>query len=115
MLHTNQLPLRHLITSIDGPTSDTGFTGPVCSLLVSVKDMQYNEDFKRLPGGEDLPEIPENIRVFSGVHVLVNNMSGDQQVSYKHVQAVKEGVLSPDLQEIRCGKISHSRWLTTAQ
>ena len=107
MLHTNELPLRHLITSIDGPTSsDTGFAGPVCSLLASVNDMQYNEDFKRLPGGEDLLEIPENILV---------NMSSDQQVSYKLVQAVKEGVLPPDLQEIRCGKISHSRWLIAAQ
>ncbi|KAG0703609.1 hypothetical protein GWK47_024829 [Chionoecetes opilio] len=60
VLHTNELPLRHLITSIDGPTSsDTGFTGPVCSLLSSVNEMQYNAEFRVVPGGEDLTEIPE--------------------------------------------------------
>ncbi|KAG0722390.1 hypothetical protein GWK47_006057 [Chionoecetes opilio] len=107
LLHTNELPLRHLITSIDGPTSsDTGFTGPVCSLLSSVNEMQYNAEFRGVPGGEDLTEIPEYILV---------NMSTDQQVSYQLVQAVKRGVLPSELQEIKCGKVSHSRWLTTAQ
>lgn len=107
VLHTNELPLRHLITSIDGPTSsDTGFTGPVCSLLSSVNEMQYNAEFRGVPGGEDLTEIPEYILV---------NMSTDQQVSYQLVQAVKRGVLPSELQEIKCGKVSHSRWLTTAQ
>ncbi|KAG0723157.1 hypothetical protein GWK47_043166 [Chionoecetes opilio] len=85
VLHTNELPLRHLITSIDGPTSsDTVFTSPVCSLLSSVNEMQYNAEFRGVPGGEDLTEIPEYILV---------NMSTDQQVSYQLVQAVKRGVL----------------------
>ncbi|KAG0720976.1 hypothetical protein GWK47_047364 [Chionoecetes opilio] len=97
VLHTNELPLRHLITSIDGPTSsDTGFTGPVCSLLSSVNEIQYNAEFRGVPGGEDLTEIPEYILV---------NMSTDQQVSYQLVQAVKRGVLPSELQEIKCGKV----------
>ncbi|KAG0719337.1 hypothetical protein GWK47_050703 [Chionoecetes opilio] len=97
VLHTNELPLRHLITSINGPTSsDTGFTGPVCSLLFSVNEMQYNAEFRGVPGGEDLTEIPEYILV---------NMSTDQQVSYQRVQAVKRGVLPSELQEIKCGKV----------
>ncbi|KAG0712866.1 hypothetical protein GWK47_017453 [Chionoecetes opilio] len=46
VLHTNELPLRHLITSIDGPTlSDTGFTGPcaVCCLgwLTTAQSLVY--------------------------------------------------------------------------
>ncbi|KAG0715548.1 hypothetical protein GWK47_011734 [Chionoecetes opilio] len=107
VLHTNELPLRHLITSIDGPTSsDTGFTGPVCSLLSRVNETQYNAEFRGVLGGEDLTEIPEYILV---------NMSTDQQVTYQLVQAVKRGVLPSELQEIKCGKVSHSRWLTTAQ
>ncbi|KAG0724775.1 hypothetical protein GWK47_004955 [Chionoecetes opilio] len=74
VLHTNELPLRHLITSIDGPTSsDTGFTGPVCSLLSSVNEMQYNTEFRGVPGGKDLAEIPEYILV---------NMSTDQQMAH---------------------------------
>ncbi|KAG0727262.1 hypothetical protein GWK47_035023 [Chionoecetes opilio] len=64
VLHTNELPLRHLITSIDGPTSsDTGFTGPVCNLLSSMNEMQYNAELRGVPGGEDLTEIPEYILV----------------------------------------------------
>ena len=52
-LHTNELPLRHLIANVDGPTcSDKGFTGPVCSLLSQVNEMAYNPDFRVIPGSE---------------------------------------------------------------
>ncbi|KAG0714882.1 hypothetical protein GWK47_013236 [Chionoecetes opilio] len=54
-----------------------------------------NAEFRGVPGGEDLMEIPEYILV---------NMSTDQQVSYQRVQAVKRGVLPSELQEIKCGK-----------
>ncbi|KAG0722418.1 hypothetical protein GWK47_000573 [Chionoecetes opilio] len=45
----NELPLRHLITSIDGPTSfDTGFTGPVCcpAWLTTAQSPRVHEDQK---------------------------------------------------------------------
>ncbi|KAG0723219.1 hypothetical protein GWK47_043081 [Chionoecetes opilio] len=54
-------------------SSDTGFTGPVCSLLSSVKEMQYNADFRGVPGVKNLTEIPEYILV---------NMSTDQQMAH---------------------------------
>ncbi|KAG0713786.1 hypothetical protein GWK47_015448 [Chionoecetes opilio] len=38
-----------------------------------------------------------------------------RKVLYQLVQALKRGVLPSELQEIKCGKVSHSRWLTTAQ
>ncbi|KAG0728087.1 hypothetical protein GWK47_033201 [Chionoecetes opilio] len=51
VLHTYELPLRHLITSIDGPTSsDTGFTSPVCSLLSSVNEMQTTQSSEECQG-----------------------------------------------------------------
>lgn len=104
-IHTHELPLRHLIEKLDGPTaSDKGFTGPVCSILTKVNDMEYNPRFKAMPGGEALIEIPE---------AVVHAMSTDQKLSYKLVQGVKSGVLSPTLQEMTCGKLSHARWLTT--
>ena len=107
MLHTNELPLRHLITTMDGPTSSgTGFTGPVGRLLKKVNEMEYDPEFVALPGGEELIEIPDSVLV---------TMSTDQQMSYRLVKAVKSGVLPPELQEIQCGTISHARWLTTAQ
>ena len=106
-LHTNELPLRHLIEIIDGPTcSDKGFMGPVCSLLSKVNEMEYNPNFKKLPGGEDLISIPQKV---------LDKMSTDQKVCYKLVEALKAGHLPPAMQEMLCGPLCHARWLTTAQ
>ncbi|KAG0727746.1 hypothetical protein GWK47_034004 [Chionoecetes opilio] len=89
VLHTNELPLRHLITSIDGPTSsDTGFTGPVCSLLSSVNEMQYNAEFRGVPGGADLTEIPEYILV---------NMSTTRAQSLVYMWTRKYGLIGKEL------------------
>ena len=107
MPYTNELPLRHLITTMDGPTSSgTGFTGPVGRLLKKVNEMEYDPEFVALPGGEELIDIPDSVLV---------TMSTDQQMSYRLVKAVKSGVLPPELQQIQCGTISHARGLTTAQ
>ena len=68
-LHTNELPLRHLIANVDGPTcSDKGFTGPVCSLLSQVNEMAYDPDFRAILGSERIIYIPEKV---------VNSMSTD--------------------------------------
>ena len=46
-VHTLELPLRHLISGLDGPTtSKDGFQGPVGKLLSSVEEMDYNPDFE---------------------------------------------------------------------
>jgi hypothetical protein len=100
-IHTNELPLRHLIATLDGPTcSDKGFTGPVCSLLTRVNEMTYNPRFRALPGGEDLISIPEEV---------VKTMSTDQRTSYKLVEAVKQGNLPQEMQEMHCGPLYHAR------
>ena len=106
-LHTNELHLHHLIEIIDGPTcSDKWFMGPVCSLLSKVNEMEYNPNFKKLPGGEDLISIPQKV---------LDKMSTDQKVCYKLVEALKAGHLPPAMQEMLCGPLCHARWLTTAQ
>ena len=106
-IHTHELPLRHLIRILDGPTvSDVGFTGEVCSLLSDVNNMPYNPYFEGLPDGEDLRTIPDDI---------LKNMSTDQKMCYKLVNALKAGVLPIDLQDIMCGTLNHARWHTTAQ
>ena len=99
--------MRHLIEIIDGPTSsDTGFTGPVCSMLSKVNEMEFNPNFRPMPGGEELIDIPDKV---------IESMSTDQKQCYKLVQAVKSGVLTPALQEMMCGRLCHSRWLTTGE
>ena len=102
-LHTNELPLRHLITALDGPTSsDKGFTGPVCSLLSKVNEMPFDPDFRALPGGEDLIHIPDEV---------LRKMSTDQKTSYTLVKAVKKGILPSEMQEILCGPLCHARFI----
>ena len=43
MLHTNELPLRHLVEKVDGPTtSKSGFSGSIGKLLQTANEMNYN-------------------------------------------------------------------------
>ena len=105
--HTNELPLRHLIEKLDGKTcSKDGFTGPIGKLLGKVMEMELDNNFKAMPGGEDLYPLPEDI---------MNSLSTDACVSYKYVQAIKAGVLPTELAELKPGPIVHSRWLTTGE
>ena len=103
-LHTNELPLRHLIAAFDGPTSsDKGFIGPVCSLLSRVNEMPFNPGFRAIPGGEDLISIPE---------AVLKTMSTDQRTCYTLVEAVKKGILPEEMQEMLCGPLCHARFVT---
>ena len=105
MLHTNELPFLHLILGIDGATtSNVAFSGPIGKLLGSVNEMEYQHEFKALPGGEDLIILPK---------IVLENMSTDEQLSYKLCNPVKNGCLPSDLREIKCGALNHARWLTT--
>ena len=91
MLHTNELPFLHLILGIDGATtSNVAFSGPIGKLLGSVNEMEYQPEFKALPGGEDLIILPK---------IVLDTMSTDQQLSYKLCNAVKNGCLPSDLRE----------------
>ena len=61
-VHTLELLLKYLIAGLDGPTtSNDGFQGPVCKLLSSVEQMEFNPDFELINGGEDLILIPDHI------------------------------------------------------
>jgi hypothetical protein len=107
VIHTHELPLRHAIIKLDGETSsDSGFKGPVCSMLPKIHEMEYDPNFKTVSGGPDLIEIPEPI---------LKEMSTDQKMCYQLCKVFKEGRLPENLQYMTCGTMSHSRWLTTAE
>ena len=106
-IHTLELLLKHLISSIDGPTSSKdGYTGNIGKLLSSVEAMKYNPNFRALPSGEEFMHIPDDV---------VAKMSTDAKICYKLCHAVKSGTLPEDLQEIKCGPLSHARWLTSGE
>ena len=104
-IHTNELPLRHLITTLDGKSSSKdGFSGPIGKQLSHINKMKKVSSFEAIPGTEPLIELPEEI---------VKQMSTDASLSYKLLCAIRSGELSSELSSIKCGKIMHSRWLTT--
>ena len=98
MLHTNELPLRHLIQLIDGKTtSDTGFSGPLGKMLAKVLTLPINPDYKTV-NGPDLVTLPPDV---------VKDLSYDQKYGYKMVKAVTIGVLPMEMANCAIGLNDH--------
>lgn len=99
-LHTNELPLRHLIIKLDGETSGPcGFTGPVGKCLSNAETrpiVEYEVIKAKLPD-VDTPDL-----------------SKDQDYLLQMCKAVISGECSASLAARIPGPINHSRWLTTA-
>lgn len=101
MLHANELPLRHLFSSLDGKTSGPRcFTGPI---------------------GKQLQNCETKVVVsFTPIAALLvttidkNDLSTDQKYLHEMHQAVSSGMLSEDLAKRSPGSLNHARWLTTA-
>ena len=104
-LHTNELGLRHLFQELDGKTdSKTGWSGEIGKLLKTVSDMEVNSDYKAINLG-DMIDLPKEIE---------DQLSTDQSLLYKRVQAVRSGYLPRDVALRTGGSLVHSRWLTFA-
>ena len=105
-LHTNELPLRHLIIDLNGPTvSDSKFSGPIGKLLHSVTDLEIDPNFNKISVGPPLIKLPEEV---------IQDLSTDQHYGYKIVCAIRDGVLPSNLALLEIGPVNHSCWLTTA-
>jgi len=101
LLHANELPLRHLITHLDGVTSGPKlFSGPIGSLL---------------PTCEELPVVPfVAIKFDNCPPVDCADLSTDQKYLFNMCKAVETGQCLEDLALQKPGPVVHSRWLTTA-
>ena len=107
MIHTNELPLRHLIEKLDGKSnSSVGYSGPIGKLLPKVHDFPVNDNFMVMSDGEDLIELPQDV---------ISSLSTDQHNCYLLVKAIKTGDLDMKLKNRKCGPLNHARWLTTGQ
>lgn len=105
-LHTNELPLRHLIIELDGSTlSGNRFSGPLGKLLPKVTQLPIKENINALLIGEGLINLPTEV---------INDLSADQYYGYRMVHAIQSGIIPKDLVFLEVGPICHSRWLTTA-
>ena len=68
--------------------------------------MPVNPNFRPLPGGEDLIPLTDK---------QTKQLTTDSYICYRYVKAIKEGKLPPDLANLKCGNLSHARWLTTGE
>ena len=100
LLHANELPLRHLLTHLDGiisgPKSFSGSIG------------------KQLASCQNLPTV-----AFSAIEVYLPDMTDvvlsiDQQYLNDMCKAIKNGVCSLELSRKGPGTLSHAQWLTAA-
>ena len=100
LLHANELPLRHLINHLDGKTTGPkGFSGNIGKTLDSC---------------ENLPVVEfEKIETILPL-VDLQTINTDAKYLYEMCQAVSTGIVTEDLALKAPGKMSHSRWLTTA-
>nr|XP_047127618.1 uncharacterized protein LOC124808520 [Hydra vulgaris] len=104
-LHTNELPLRHLIVELDGKTlSNNKWSGELGKLLDTVTDLDANKNFEKITLGEPLIVLPGKI---------LKDLSTDQAYGYRIVTAIRSGVLPENLINLEIEPVSHSRWLTT--
>ena len=56
MLHTNELPLRHLIQALDGQTtSGSSFSGTIGRLLLDTQALPFNPEFPPLTAASRFP------------------------------------------------------------
>jgi len=80
-LHTNELPLRHLVSHLDGRTvSNNCWSGVLGNNLNDVTSLPTNDYFPKISAGPDLPHIPSDI---------LQDMSTDQLYGYKIVSAIR--------------------------
>ncbi|KAK3924212.1 2,6-dihydroxypyridine 3-monooxygenase [Frankliniella fusca] len=99
-LHANELPLRHLIEHLDGPTSGpNSFNGEIGKLLKTCETRAVVQ-FEPIP--VDLP------------FVDTTTLSKDQSYLKDICLAVSSGVCTEQLAKRYPGNLSHARWLTTA-
>ena len=105
-LHTNELPLRHLIIDLDGPTiSDNKFSGPIGKLVTVATELRLKDIIPPIDIHIDLIELDDDI---------VHDLSDDQKYLYQITQSIKAGILPNLLRERNIGPHHHARWLNLA-
>jgi DNA-binding protein YbaB len=105
MLHTNELPLRHLFQNLDGRTTGaTTFSGTIGKALHHCENKPVVQ-FVAITVGEPLPDLPQHI---------IDDLSDDQQYLHRIVSAIRSGTIDERLSHLKPGPLCHSRWLTLA-
>ena len=98
-LHTGELPLRHLVTQVDGPTlSSNKWSGPLGRMLDNATDLKINQNFTKLTIGPPLIELTQEV---------ISDLSTDQYYSYLIETAIRSGVIPDRLTCLEISPVSH--------
>jgi len=98
-LHSNELPLHHIIQEIDGATTGpTGFSGLIGRLLGNCETLPVQK-FTAIPC--ELPAVDRD------------KLSTEQAYLFDMCRAVSCGVVPEELANRSPGKMHHARWVTT--
>ncbi|GBN29919.1 hypothetical protein AVEN_253455-1 [Araneus ventricosus] len=104
LLHANELPLRHLLQTLDGVTSGLrAFSGPIGIAIKTCEELAI-VPFEVIEG-TSLPEMDE---------FHIRDLSDDQRYLKDMFEAVSDANCPNDLANRKPGPVVHSRWLTTA-
>ncbi|GBM29907.1 hypothetical protein AVEN_246466-1 [Araneus ventricosus] len=104
LLQTNELPLRHLLNSLDGVTTSTGpkqFCRPIGKAIKTC---------------EEQPVAPFSSISVDNMSDNIDRMvlSNDQQYLYDICLAISRGEYYSDMALRKPGPVAHSRWITVA-
>ena len=103
LLHTNELPLRHVFKHLDGVSASPDiFPGPISKELNGLVSDWKVVNFRPLSSNE-FPYLPQEV---------IQNLSSDQFYAYQICRAVISGKVENDLAQLEVGRLSHARWLT---
>lgn len=102
LLHTNELPLRHLFEALDGATtSPRAFSGSIGKRLLTCSEQPVSS-FEPVHLTEQLSNVDPK------------ELSTDQRYLLEMCNSISKGECSVDLAMRNPGCLNHSRWLTTA-
>ena len=105
-LHTGELPLRHLVIDLDGPTSGKdSFSGPVGKLAKRADSLPPASHFEAISPGIPMRSLPP---------AVVNDLSTDQKFLYKITTCIHNSSADISIYSTKIGPMDHSRWLTLA-
>jgi len=108
MLHWNELPLRKVITDLDGKAvSATNWTGPIGKKLsediYQMAPVQFEPVASPLKGQTDI--LSKDV---------INDLSADQRLLLEYVLAISSGDIPGKFRYSRPGPPNLARWITTA-
>nr|XP_047144775.1 uncharacterized protein LOC124818254 [Hydra vulgaris] len=103
-LHSNELPLRHIIEQLDGGTNTPQiFFGEIGK--GAAQDLHHKPIAKFELVLTSLV-FPENS--------VINDLSSDQRLLLEYVCGISSGVVNPVYAHYKIGPVNHARWLTLA-